>query len=1051
MKKNVILFIAMAASCFIATRVNAQISLSAINAPYQQDFNTLAASGSGHGVGTLPFGWTFVETGSNADTTYTTGTGSSNAGNTYSFGTDASDRALGGLLSGSLTPMPGAHFINQTGTTITALEITYTGEQWRLGAASRTEPDRLDFQYSLDATSLTTGTWTDISALVFASPITSGTVGARDGNATENRTLLTSTLEGLAISDNATFWIRWTDYNISSSDDGLAIDDFSLTPIGTASDEPNMILSPSSLNFGVVHLGASSTQTYTLMGANLEDSVITIVASDPSFTISLDDVIYTDTLIVPNTATVYVKFIPTTDGSRADSLYHMSGSFSKAMAVQGQGYDPLQHILPIADARQQSIGTQVTVAGRITVANELGSPSYLQDDTGGIAVFDYTLSEAVALGDSVIITGPIGTFADQIQISGSGISFFIADTTTQWVTPQPITLSELPNYEGMLVTVQQVTLHDTAFVFYPESTETITAGTTTADLRIDGNTNLPGLTKPDTAINITGVVGRYYTNVQLLPRFQADVPGAAAPGTPADSIPKTHTLEILNWNLEFFGAEREDYPQEYGPADEPLQLANVAQVLTMTAADVIAVQEVSSDSLFAALVEQLPGYAGVCSDRYSYSFNGPDNTFPPQKVCFIYDTTTVTPVAFRPMFEALYDSARNGAATILPNYPTGSASSFWSSGRLPFLMTADITLQGTTERVSFINLHAKSGGSDAEDHQRRAYDIQVLHDSLAVYMADQKVVVLGDLNDDLDTSIISGLPTPYEVMVNDTAYQSISLALSLAGAKSTLSYNDVIDHQIITNELAAVYLAGSIQILTPFSAIPNYGNTTSDHLPVISRYQFEATETMPIIRFEETMITIEEGSGPYWVTLSLSAAPATEQWAVVSMQPGEGVSYGALGDYTLNTWPWNNQFLVNIPAGAQQVAFAVTPNNDLFTEDSAETITFVLQTVTDELQIGTQNTVTFRIIDVPPCVPVFFACPNPTFGNITLTTLPINQQNIVTGTLFSPSGDVLATATGTVDELSTAFSATLTGKPRGIYLIRLAQCDKIITLRVLKW
>jgi hypothetical protein len=46
-----------------------------------------------------------------------------------------------------------------------------------LGVASRTEADRLDFQYSLNATSLTTGTWLNDDNLDFIAPLTSGTVG----------------------------------------------------------------------------------------------------------------------------------------------------------------------------------------------------------------------------------------------------------------------------------------------------------------------------------------------------------------------------------------------------------------------------------------------------------------------------------------------------------------------------------------------------------------------------------------------------------------------------------------------------------------------------------------------------------------------------------------------------------------------------------------------------------------------------------------------------------------------------------------------------------
>jgi uncharacterized protein len=204
------------------------VSLTALDAPYSQDFNTLASSGTSSA---MPAGWEFAETGSNANTTYTAGTGSGNAGDTYSFGAAASaDRALGGLQSGSLIPVFGALFTNNTGQTITSLEIAYTGEQWRVGTLGRL--DRVDFQYSLDATSLGTGTWVDVDALDFVAPTTTGSVGALDGEASANRTMLAGVITGLSVSPGATFRIRWTDLNAAGADDGLAAEDFTLIPHG---------------------------------------------------------------------------------------------------------------------------------------------------------------------------------------------------------------------------------------------------------------------------------------------------------------------------------------------------------------------------------------------------------------------------------------------------------------------------------------------------------------------------------------------------------------------------------------------------------------------------------------------------------------------------------------------------------------------------------------------------------------------------------------------------------------------------------------------------
>ncbi|MCX6246084.1 MAG: lamin tail domain-containing protein [Bacteroidetes bacterium] len=205
--------------------LRAQISLT--TSTYSQDFNTLANTGTSNVV---PSGWAFSESGTSAnnDGLYTAGTGSLAAGDTYSFGSSGStERAFGGLLSGTLTPTIGASFQNNAGGTIISLAINYYGEQWRLGALGRI--DRLDFQYSTDATSLTTGTWTDFNTLDFIAPVQTGTVGALDGNAAGNKIGITGTITGLSIANSATFWIRWNDYNATGADDGLGVDDFSIT------------------------------------------------------------------------------------------------------------------------------------------------------------------------------------------------------------------------------------------------------------------------------------------------------------------------------------------------------------------------------------------------------------------------------------------------------------------------------------------------------------------------------------------------------------------------------------------------------------------------------------------------------------------------------------------------------------------------------------------------------------------------------------------------------------------------------------------------------
>lgn len=201
---------------------------------YQQNFNALPAAGSTHAESALPQGWTFTEAGSSANASFGADAGLTTIGNVYSFGPAGSaDRAFGELSSSILTATIGAGFTNTTGFVITQISLAYVGEQWRLGAGDA-NVDRLEFQVSLNATSLTTGAWTDVDALDFAAPNNQGAAGPKDGNVLPNRTIFPATVINTSpIPHLGTFWIRWTSTDVLGNDDALAIDDLLLrtTPL----------------------------------------------------------------------------------------------------------------------------------------------------------------------------------------------------------------------------------------------------------------------------------------------------------------------------------------------------------------------------------------------------------------------------------------------------------------------------------------------------------------------------------------------------------------------------------------------------------------------------------------------------------------------------------------------------------------------------------------------------------------------------------------------------------------------------------------------------
>lgn len=101
------------------------------------------------------------------------------------------------------------------------------------------------------------------------------------------------------------------------------------------------------------------------------------------------------------------------------------------------------------------------------------------------------------------------------------------------------------------------------------------------------------------------------------------------------------------------------------------------------------------------------------------------------------------------------------------------------------------------------------------------------------------VFVIGDLNDDVDTSIWPTDASPYANFVSHTArYRFGTNPLSDNGTASTVDYADMIDHHLVSNESHALYVASSAKVYRVDHYVSDYGNTTSDHYPVLRRYSW---------------------------------------------------------------------------------------------------------------------------------------------------------------------------------------------------------------------
>jgi hypothetical protein len=178
-------------------------NITTLDAPLTENFNTLATGGTANPwsdnstIGGMYAQFAAVPTN---PTAYIADAGGNNTGGIHSYGTGTNtERALGSVGSNTTGDIFfGFKLTNSTGNTITSLDVSYVGEQWRNGG--NTAAQQLDFQYRVENTGVVTdintpsSAWLDFNMLDFVSPVVGATAAALDGNAAANRTAKSDTV-----------------------------------------------------------------------------------------------------------------------------------------------------------------------------------------------------------------------------------------------------------------------------------------------------------------------------------------------------------------------------------------------------------------------------------------------------------------------------------------------------------------------------------------------------------------------------------------------------------------------------------------------------------------------------------------------------------------------------------------------------------------------------------------------------------------------------------------------------------------------------------------
>ena len=571
----------------------------------------------------------------------------------------------------------------------------------------------------------------------------------------------------------------------------------------------------------------------------------------------------------------------------------------KTYAGGDGGVDENPDVISISEARNATEGTLVTVTGVLTVADEFGGSAYLQDTTAGIAIFDPQVhgEGLFQVGDSITVTAVRRSFNEQLQL-GPVTSVSANGTSNQPIIPATITLDQLGAYDGQLVKINNVSFPRPNDLLFGNSNYQLTDASGTGEMRIDNDvTELVGLAQPENCGEVIGVVGKFRDFYQLLPRQRTDLACAQPYENPPLPIPvdPASTLEITTWNIEWFGDDSNS-PAAGNPNSDTIQKDSVKTIIQQLNPDVLAVQEIADEALFTTMVNELEGYSYVLSPAVSY----PDDTSGnQQKVGFIYKTSTVSITDTKVLLESVHPYYNGGDTSFLTDYPS-TPDRFYASGRLPFMMSTQVTIDSTQVPYDFIVLHARANSSNGpqERYDMRKYDVEMLRDSLNQYYPTNNLVLLGDFNDDVDETVADDINTTlssYEAYVADaTNFDVLTDVLSEQGFRSYAFRENMIDHILVSNEVAPNYIDQSARVHYEFYD-GDYTSTASDHFPVSVRMLIKPLSLEQLASTDISCFGNADGTAS--VSISGGAAPYTYAWSNGANTPS--VSGLEAGDYTV--------------------------------------------------------------------------------------------------------------------------------------------------------
>jgi uncharacterized protein len=866
-----------------------------LSTPYSQNFDSLSNTGTGTANSwtndaTLAGWYAYFMTFESVIQNYNADDGSLPSGAIYSFGlTGSTERALGSVASGGTGDLGyGVSLINDTGITITGLNVSYRGEQWRAGNVNASH--KLEFSYQLNQTNLLLGTWIDVDSLDFTGPTALGTGTALNGNTIG--TNISGTVS-VNIPAGESITLRWLDINNAGNapDHGLAIDNLTVSAIGVNTATPTTI-EPT----------ATITPQNTSTPENTATSIATTAAATPTQQSTATHTATSDTSTSTATATTAVQNTSTPAPTNTTEPSCQAAPDRIYELQEGGG----KH------NNSTTASPSRTVVGVVTGDFQTGlSGFFMQDETGdgnpatsdGIFVYDpspFLLD--VVVGQRILVTGTTREFyggSDQGQTQLDPTAIINCGT----IAPVNATTVNLPipnlnmweQYEGMLIKVNGPLTVTETFTLARFGEVVVSAGgrlfqptnyvepgpQAQAEQQLndrrrllidDGRNGTPadgqvpyipttesvfrqGFTTP----NVTGVLGYGFDNYRLQPT----TPIEWIPANPREPAPLTASrLRVAGFNLlnyfntftNCFGTQADNCRGADTVEEFNRQRQKTTMAIIGLDADVITVNELENDATDgSSAVETLIADLNEVTSTGAYAFiNTGQIGTDAIRVGILYNTTTVTPVGTFVVLDNVDPFNRNTRP------PLAQVFEEIGTGERFIVIANHFKSKGDCPSAGHPNFAGNNDSGDGQgcwnaDRMKAATEILNWINTDPYFDADPDVLIMGDLNsyaqeDPIDTLKAGGFTNLIQQFVGagNFAYsytfqgQSGYLDHALANASFAAQIVDAAEWHINAdepigrdyNDDVPTTNENPLEVRQPYLYQPN-AYRSSDHDPVI--------------------------------------------------------------------------------------------------------------------------------------------------------------------------------------------------------------------------